>query len=66
MTPAEVVTVMRDGVGSRHEAPGLKHRHVNRRVISHAVDVRPEILLPGGQGRAAQQHGAGKPVKKVD
>ena len=66
MTPAEVVMVMRDGVGSRHEAPGLKHRHVDRCVISHAVDVRPEILLPSGQGRGAQQHGAGEPVKNMD
>ena len=56
-----VVTVMRDGEGPRHEAPGLKHRHVDREVVSHAVDVGPEVLLPGGQGGAAQQHGAGKP-----
>ena len=66
VTPSVGVTVMRDGVGSRHEAPGLEHCHVDRRVVSDAMDVRPEILLPGGQGRAAQQHSAGKPVKNVD
>ena len=66
VTLTVVVKVMRDGVGSRHEAPGLEHRHVDRRVVSHAVDVGPEVLLPGGQGGAAQQHGAGKPIGKID
>ena len=61
VTLTVIVTVMRDGEGSRHEAPGLEHRHVDRRVVSLAVDVGPEVLLPGGQGGAAQQHGAGEP-----
>ena len=61
MTLTVVVKVMRDGVGPRQEAPGLEHRHVDRRVVSRAVDVGAEVLLPGRQGGAAQQHGAGEP-----
>ena len=63
VTLTVIVTVMRDGEGSRHEAPGLEHSHVDRRVVSLAVDVGPEVLLTGGQGGAAQQHGAGEPNK---
>jgi len=57
---------MRDGEGSRHKAPGLEYGHVDRRVVSLAVDVGPEVLLPGGQGGAAQQHGAGELVHVED
>ena len=65
MTLTVIVKVMRDGVGPRHEAPGLEHRHVDRRVVSHAVDVGPEVLFPGGQGGAAQQHGTCEPVGTI-
>ena len=30
---------MRDGVGPRHEAPGLEHGHADRRVVHLAVNV---------------------------
>ena len=44
---------MRDGVGPRHEAPGLEHGHADRRVVHLAVNVNtgygiitPDMVLP--------------------
>ena len=53
---AEVLAEVRDGVGPRHEAPGLEHGHADRRVVHLAVNdntgygtITPDIVSPGSR-----------------